>query len=282
MYWLFFQQPKGPEHTSIFIFKHPSLTPMIEENVYGNAKRLKWMLTHIRQDLNIVELGCGTGYMICLPLAKMGYSIQGLDLDEKSIAYGKKVFQKEGLDHSLISQRDISSFGTAADVIIASEVFEHMKSDEIKQTLNTIKKNLPIDGRLLVTVPNGYGWFELENFLWKKLKAGQLLEWVGFVELVYQIKKFFLAEETDHPPHPSTLSDSPHIQHFTVSTIQNILKTSGFTVLEITGSVLFAGPFTNLLFHGVDVFLKLNCFLGNLLPSLASGFFIACKVSKTE
>ncbi len=70
---------------------------MTEENVYGNAKRLKWMLTYIRQDLNIVELGCGTGYMICLPLAKMGYSIQGLDLDEKSIAYGKKFSRKRAL-----------------------------------------------------------------------------------------------------------------------------------------------------------------------------------------
>jgi len=255
---------------------------MIKENVYGNAKRLKWMLSHIRRDLSIIELGCGTGYMICLPLAKMGYSIQGLDLDEKSIAYGKKIFHEEGLDHSLISQRDISSLGSAADIIIASEVFEHMKLDEIKQTLGAIQKNLPTDGRLLVTVPNGYGWFELENFLWKKFRIGRVLEWIGFVELVYQIKKLFIANKTEHPPHPSTLSDSPHVQHFTVSTIQSILKDSGFTILEVTGSVLFAGPFTNLLFHGVDAFLKLNCFLGNLLPSLASGFFIACKVSKTE
>jgi ubiquinone/menaquinone biosynthesis C-methylase UbiE len=48
---------------------------MIKENVYGNAKRLKWILPHIRKDLSIIELGCGTGYMICLPLKKMGYSI---------------------------------------------------------------------------------------------------------------------------------------------------------------------------------------------------------------
>lgn len=157
-----------------------------------------------------------------------------------------------------------------------------MKTDEIRKTLNAIRKNLSVDGRLLVTVPNGYGWFELENFIWKKLRMGKFLEWVGFVELIYQIKKLFLTNKFDHPPHPSTLSDSPHIQHFTVSTIRNTLKTSGFMILEVTGSVLFAGPFTNLLFHGVDVFLKLNCFLGNLFPSLASGFFIACKVSKAE
>ena len=255
---------------------------MIKENVYGHAKRLKWMLSHIRQGLSIIEFGCGTGYMICLPLAKMGYSVKGLDLDEKSIAYGKKVFQEEGLDNSLISQRDISSLGTAADVIIASEVFEHMELDEINQTLNAIQEKLPNDGRLLVTVPNGYGWFELENFFWNKLRAGQFLEWVGFVELVYQIKKFFLAKKIDHPPHPSTLSESPHIQHFTASTIQKILKASGFMILEVTGSVLFAGPLTNLLFHGVDSFLKFNCFLGKLFPSMASGFFIACTVSETK
>ena len=99
-----------------------------------------------------------------------------------------------------------------------------MELDEINQTLNAIQEKLPNDGRLLVTVPNGYGWFELENFFWNKLRAGQFLEWVGFVELVYQIKKIFLAKKIDHPPHPSTLSESPHIQHFTASTIQKILK----------------------------------------------------------
>ena len=255
---------------------------MIKENVYGNAKRLQWMLSHIDRNLSIVELGCGTGYMICLPLAKMGYSVRGLDLDEKSIAYGKKVFQEEGLDNTLLSQQDISSLGTPADIIIASEVFEHMKTEEIKQTLNAVQRSLPVDGRLLVTVPNGYGWFEFESFLWKKLKVGSFLEWIGFVELVYQIKKRVLGNKIDHPPHPSTLSESPHIQQFSVSTIQNILKTSGFIILETTGSVLFAGPLTNLLFHGVSSFLKLNCFLGNLFPSLASGFFIACRVSKAD
>jgi SAM-dependent methyltransferase len=254
---------------------------VIKENVYGHAKRLRWIESHTREQDSVLELGCGTGYMITLPMAKCGYSIKGFDLDVPSIEYGKNLCREEGLDVSCLSSSDITSMDTHGDVIIISEVLEHLKDEEIEQVLDQIRGKLTDGGRLLVTVPNGFGWFEMESFLWNKLRLGTLIEWIGMVEIIYQVKKLFWGEKIKQPPHPSTLSESPHIQRFTLSSIQKKITHSGFEVIETTGSVLFAGPISNLLFHGVNSFLKFNCSLGGLRPSLASGFFIACRLPKT-
>lgn len=254
---------------------------MIKENVYGHAKRLRWIESHTYKQDTLIELGCGTGYMITLPMAKQGYSIRGFDFDKKSIEYGKNIFKSEGLDDSHLSSNDITALNINGDVIILSEVIEHLKDNEIEKLLLNIRSNLKEKSRLLITVPNGYGWFEFESFLWNKLRVGRILERIGMVEIIFQIKRLFWGNAIKQPPHPSTLSDSPHIQRFTLTGIKKILTKSGFEIIETTGSVFFAGPFSNLLFHGVKTFMQLNCFLGGFSPSRASGFYIACRLPKT-
>lgn len=254
---------------------------MINENVYGHAKRLRWIESHTHKQDNLIELGCGTGYMITLPLAKQRYSIRGFDFDEKSIEYGKNIFKSEGLDDSLLSSSDITSLNINGDVIILSEVIEHLKDNEIEILLLNIRSKLKEKGRLLITIPNGYGWFEFESFFWNKMRMGLILERIGMVKIIRQIKKVFWGDAIKHPPHPSTLSDSPHVQRFTLAGIKTILTSNGFEIIETTGSVFFAGPFSNLLFHGVKIFMQLNCFLGGFSPSRASGFYIACRLPKT-
>lgn len=137
---------------------------MVPENVYGQAKRLKWVESNTQKQDTIIELGCGTGYMITLPMAKQGYSIKGFDLDEKSIKYGKSIFKNEGLNDSYLSSKDITSLNISGDVIILSEVLEHLDSNEIDKVLMNIRSRLTKNGRLLITIPNGFGWFEFESF----------------------------------------------------------------------------------------------------------------------
>ena len=49
------------------------------ENVYGHRKRLGWLSKHLKPGDRIVEVGCGTGYMITLPLLASGYDITGIE-----------------------------------------------------------------------------------------------------------------------------------------------------------------------------------------------------------
>jgi len=255
---------------------------MVPENVYGHAKRLKWIESHISKHSQIVELGCGTGYMITMPLAKMGFSIKGLDLDKASIDYGKNIFKEESLDGALLIHQDIASLEEKPDVIIASEVFEHLTDEDFSRALKTVHAQLPAGGFLLVTVPNGYGWFEFESFLWNQMGLGWLLKNSGIINITERIKFYLFGKDIVHPPHPSSISKSPHVQRFTLSKMETLLRDHGFEIIQSVGSTLFSGQFSNLLFHGIKSFLKFNNYLGTCFPHLASGFYISCRATRNH
>jgi 2-polyprenyl-3-methyl-5-hydroxy-6-metoxy-1,4-benzoquinol methylase len=254
---------------------------MIPENIYGHAKRLHWLLSHLTKDDTIVELGCGTGYMVCLPLAQQGYDIVGVDLDAQSIGYGRELFRREGLNCHRLQAVDIVELDRIFDVVIASEVLEHIPNTDLGNTLQAICKNLKEGGQLLVTVPNGYGWFEFESYLWFKIRLGRFIERTYIARVILGLKHLLLGNGIELP-HPSTLAESPHVQRFTHKSIQRLLRKHGLEVTGITGSVLFAGPFTNLLFTGFKAVMQLNCLLGRLFPPISVAFYVSCRLPSRE
>jgi len=163
------------------------------------------------------------------------------------------------------------------DVIIVSEVLEHLHDDELRELLAEIRSHLAPGGRLLVTVPNGYGWFEMEQFLWWKLGIGTLLFRSGFCHLVEKTKTRRLGADAIDPGPPSTLSSSPHVQRFTLGSITRKLEEAGFAVTQARGSVAVSGPFSNLLFAGLEPLLAANGRWGDRIGGLASGYFVSCR-----
>lgn len=253
----------------------------LKENIYGHAKRLSWILSHLRQSNLIVEFGCGTGYMISLQLTKRGYLVYGLDTDEKSIILGQELLNQEGFNPNRLKVMNLSELNLNPDIIIASEVLEHIPSKDLPNIFSIIRNRLKPDGLLLITVPNCYGWFELESFLWYKTSFGQLLTWSKAAGAIDSLKSLILRRKVEYP-HPATLSGSNHIQQFSYNSIQELLKNNGFEVLEIKGSVLFSGPFSNLLFTGMKRIMKINCILGQWFPKIASGFYILSRPGLKE
>lgn len=249
---------------------------MIKENIYGHFNRLQWIISHINKEDIIVEFGCGTGYMISLPLAKLGYTIFGVDLDKESITFGQELFRKERLNPDILKAMDISDLNVVPDVIIASEVLEHISSENLDYVITRLYSKLKPGSILLVTVPNGYGWFELESFLWNRLLLGRLLEVLKITLVVGLLKQLLFGKYVD-APYPSTLSSSPHLQRFTLNNIQKKLQEHGFQIIESRGSVLFCGPFSNLLFTGIRPIMRLNIWLGSKLPKIASAFYIVAR-----
>lgn len=249
----------------------------IKENIYGHLKRFNWITSHINKKDTIVEVGCGTGCMIALPLAKMGYNISGIDKDTESIAFGQELSFKEGINPNNLNAIDLSELNMLADVIILSEVLEHITDEDIPNTFRMIRDKFKPGGHLLITIPNGYGWFEMESFLWFKTGFGHLIEWLKVDRIIKIIKSLVFSCDIIAPP-PSTLARSQHVQRFTYSKIQKLLQSQGFEVKNIAGSVLFSGPFSNMLFSGIKPLMKLNCALGSWFSRIASGFFILCKL----
>lgn len=251
---------------------------LVRETVYGSRKRLEWILRHVRKDEDVLEVGCGTGHMICRPLARLGYRVRGIDLDARSIEHGRELLAAEGLDPGILSARPLDSLAVRPGAIIVSEVLEHLHDDELDGLLGEVRGRLAPGGRLLVTVPNGYGWFEVEHFLWWKLRLGQLLFRSGFCHFVEKTKTRRLGAAAIEAGPPSTLSSSPHVQRFTMSSITRRLQAAGLEVVEARGSVAASGPFSNLLFAGVESVLAANGRWGDRLGRLASGYFVACRV----
>ena len=255
----------------------PASASLVRETVYGSRKRLDWVLRHVTVEDRILELGCGTGYMLCRPLAKLGYRVHGIDLDRTSIQRGQELLRSEGLDPEVLSARPLAEVAERPSVIIASEVLEHLNDSELGPLLGELHSRLDPGGRLLVTVPNGYGWFELEHFAWWKLRLGSLLFRSGFCHVIEKTKTRWLGPEAITAGPPSTLADSPHVQRFTLRGIRRRLEGAGFAVLEARGSVAVSGPFSNLFLAGVEPLLEANGRYGDRLRGLASGFFLACR-----
>jgi SAM-dependent methyltransferase len=246
------------------------------ENIYGHFQRLEWIRDHIETTEQVVEFGCGTGYMITLPLRSWGYNVIGIDLDQKSVEYGQRLFKAMGDDDDAVSVRRLEEIHLEADVIVASEVLEHLSDEELPEILDLFHRKLGQDGLLLVTVPNGYGWFELESFLWFKIRLGPLFERVGFVAL-WQLLKRGLIGEYEPTPYLSTLAVSPHLQRFTLRTICQTLERARFRVVETRGSVVLCGPFSDVFLTGFRRVMKTNARLGRRFPALAAGFYLVAE-----
>ena len=250
---------------------------MINENIYGHAKRLEWIRSNLRPSDKILEFGCGTGYMITLPLIKEGYSVTGIDLDSKSIDYGRDLFAREGVNPGSLQNRDIEELDVLFDVIIASEVLEHIPDSDLEKVFASILSKLRPGGMFLVTVPNGYGWFELESFLWFKTGIGRVLELLRIDSIVRSIKRNIFRIQEEDMTLVSSLAQSPHVQRFTYSRIKRLLNDNGLAVRHFKGSVLFCGPFSNLFFTGMHFIMKFNNRLGDKMPKSASAFYILAR-----
>jgi len=246
------------------------------ENIYGHQQRLHWLRDQLRREDRAVEFGCGTGRLITIPLRAWGYDVTGVDLDERSIEHGRELLREAGLDVEALQRIDLEELLGPFDAVIASELLEHLDDDELRRSLALIHDRLVPGGKLLVTTPNGYSLFELENLLWYRTGIDRLYRRSRSGGLARRLRGLKARHaEWSEAAEPMTLADSPHKQRFTWRSIHRILDRAGFDVVEARGAILFCGPFTDLAFSGLPSVMTINKKLGRRLPRIASDYYIA-------
>jgi 2-polyprenyl-3-methyl-5-hydroxy-6-metoxy-1,4-benzoquinol methylase len=244
--------------------------PYLRENLWGYGKRLRFVDGAIqrefpgkkRSDLSILDVGCGNGSQLAIPLADGGYDVTAVDSHQPSIQRGRGLGPTVKFHHGVVSDLPLSKF----DCVIISEVLEHLAAPE--QLLGTALPYLAEPGILIITVPNGYGEFELDRRSYRALHIDKVIRWLRSVMQRDKTSEGFAASD----------DESPHLQRFTLASLYEMFDRHHLLLVEARGTSLFSGPFVAHLFGNFEMFIRLNAAIADHLPlSLVAGWMIALR-----
>jgi SAM-dependent methyltransferase len=240
------------------------------ENVFGHAKKLELIqaalagLRKSRGFVSVLDVGCGNGTALTRHVALVADAVLGIDLHEPSIKYAQQHLERPGLR---FSNTPIERVDGVYDAVIFSDVLEHVPTPDAFLAL--ARRLVTPDGRVLVTIPNGYGPFEWES-------AFSRLPFLGHASIrltdtvVAVLNKFVFrdrwASVVADPSIPYN-DDSGHVQFFTRRRFLRIVETAGFKVGDAHNLSFLCGPYTNYFMAPSERFCRANTWLADRLPA---------------
>ena len=130
-----------------------------------------------------------------------------------------------------------------------SDILEHLSHPE--NLLSEVKNILSPHGIILISIPNGYGSFEIENFILRKLgilKLGRFLKKKGGDGL----------QTLNH--------ESGHVQFFTMAGFENLMRKTEFKISCFKKGSVFCGPISGRILSLFPALEKFNVKSGRFLP----------------
>jgi SAM-dependent methyltransferase len=163
---------------------------------------------------------------------------------------------------------ELSTLGAATfDAVVISEVLEHL--DVPERLLSDALDYLSPEGVLIVTVPNGYGEYELDRRLFSTLKLGPALDLASSFARRIVGRKHTTAES-------SSENKSPHVQRFTFGQLNTMFRDLGLEVIEKASTSFISGPLVAYTLGRIPGFVKANVAIAKRLPmSMTSGWMFA-------
>lgn len=149
----------------------------------------------------VLELGSSTGYLTRQMKAN-NCEVDVVEMDKDDAKEAKK-FARKTYVGSLEDPEVILKIDGKYDVIVASNILEHLVNPF--KTLRLIKEKLKKDGQIFIALPNIACWAIRKDLFFKG--------------------KFDYQE--------TGILDRTHLRFFTFFTAQNLIKESGFKILEI-------------------------------------------------
>jgi SAM-dependent methyltransferase len=268
--------------------------PPGRENVYGHRKRLEYIAARLRErqsspgaarPIRVLDIGCGTGVMITRPLAGLGHEVTGLDLDPVSIRQAIHLNISPTLPNlSYVAGRlEEQPWDGVFDAVVASEILEHLPDPD--RLVDALARCLKSDGLLLLTVPNGYGPFEIDSHLWEalhripgfwRLESAWIRSKARLLDLAGHGAAARAATEVeDRPDSRATLNEnSPHCQRFTHGKVVRLMERHGLRLVDSGKSAVWSGPIAHTLLRDWSAAIRLNCAVADRLPDwMTSGLY---------
>jgi SAM-dependent methyltransferase len=214
--------------------------------------------------------------------------VTGLDLDAASIEQGRQLASELKNIEFRFGSLEVQQFRECIDVAICSEVLEHVEEPRI--FMGQIADAMKEGGLLLVTVPNGFGYFEIESFFWRLVSRcpglvnNFLYRFENWCWKAFGSAEVLRRRREEYRPERLGLTQSTlapemgHCRSFTRSKIIRLLKSAGFHILEIQNNTFLAGNLLGLLVRELDAILIWNARVADRLPSfMVSGWMIAAR-----
>jgi len=245
------------------------------EDLWGYAKRLRFVRETIRaafpdrlpHSLSILDVGCGNGSHLALPLAmKDGFQLTGIDTDSRSIEHATRLAgQRANIKFACGGVDDLSADGVF-DVVILSEVLEHLERPA--DLLSASAGLMGLDGILIVTVPNGYGEFEIDSWIYRTLSLQKMVDALA--------EKREVLGATDN-------EESGHIQFFTRSRLRRLFASAGLISYREGAGSFLAGPIIGQVLARSTPLIDWNARVTDHLPFIfASGWYFALRRSERD
>jgi SAM-dependent methyltransferase len=246
----------------------------LSEDAYGRAKRLAFVASVIAESnpKTVLDFGCGTGTQLTLPLARAhpGVSFLGIDSDRTTIDWARRQPALANLAYAI---QEVGPPERRFDMIIASEVLEHVEAPDA--LLRDFRALLAEGGRLVVTVPNGYGPFEAAALVEQLLTLG------GVLPVLRRIKHAILGKPRIDASEALTLAVSPHINFFSSRMMRTLLREAGFEVIRFRSRTVFCGFIIDWMIRGPLI--GWNAALADRLPAgcASDWMFVSVKSQAT-
>ena len=215
--------------------------------IVRTVQSASWLRQHFdRRQISVLDAGCGDGFLL-KELVKLRVSCYGFDYNPIRVENARR----NAPGATVVSQRDLMDQNTlpeSFDVIVVSQVLEHVDDDEI--VIRNLVAMLKPGGMLIAGVPN-------EGCLLGKLRNA-LFE-------------------------PSIRKTTDHIRFYTEPVIRHRLEKAGLMIRH-TYYESFMWPHQRIgnWLESRERGHRLSKWLGNKVPSQCGGFYFVCHKSKPE
>jgi SAM-dependent methyltransferase len=163
------------------------------------------------------------------------------------------------------------------DVVILSEVLEHVSDPET--LLLASLRHLKPQGIVVVTVPNGYGEFEIDWWIFRTFRLQKAIDLVG------RLRRGSLPRSTSVSPEDMPATDNldcGHLQFFRLGRLRKLFERCALAIAKESAGSFLSGAIVCYTLARYRSFIEWNVRIADRLPLalVSSWYFVLRRVNR--